>query len=287
MMEVNLITKNEIPEESILSIRAGTVRRQATIASGRPFRFPKISMDENPLKIDILKQIGSAYLVMKPGEEQYKVTFQTSEGVPSMACEVEVKPVEILEGMDTGNGEVVDKKAEAASAKEAKDYLENHKVLQFVQAVLQTVIKERPSDPYAYIARHFMSGYEPADSKAPRPISAPPQPSDGTKALEDSPPAPVPQEEAKAAPPPEAPKEEAKAAPPADAPPVLQEAKAEAPAEAPKEEKTARAPEAPKEEAKAAPAPEPPKEEAKSAPAPEAPKEEAKAEAPAEAPKQD
>ncbi|CAJ1338007.1 unnamed protein product [Effrenium voratum] len=56
--------------------------------------------------------------------------------------------------------EVEDRKQEAvASAKDAKEYLENHQVLQFVQAVLQTVIKERPSDPFEYMARHFMNGY--------------------------------------------------------------------------------------------------------------------------------
>jgi hypothetical protein len=64
--EIRLSSAENIPDDTIVSIRAGTVRRQAQLSSGRPFKFPKITMDESPLKIDILKQIGTAYLVLKP-----------------------------------------------------------------------------------------------------------------------------------------------------------------------------------------------------------------------------
>eukprot|EP00434_Breviolum_minutum_P042702 symbB.v1.2.038025.t1/scaffold5783.1/size36695/2 len=154
-MEVNLLSKTGIDEDAVLSIRAGSVRRQAQINSGRPFRFAKGIMEENPLKIDILKQVGSAYLVMKPGEDRYKVYF--GEDV-KMDLELELKKIdgEVPQEPEEGS-----KKTEAAAgAKDAKEYLESHKVLQFVQAVLQTVIKEKPENPYDYMARHFMNGYE-------------------------------------------------------------------------------------------------------------------------------
>merc|ERR1711920_464356 len=95
---------------------------------GRPFRFPKIGMEENPLKIDILKQVATAYLVMKPGEDQYKVLFEND-----MHCEMEIKQAEggapALPAAEETNAK--------GDAQEAKAYLENHQVLQFVQAVLQ------------------------------------------------------------------------------------------------------------------------------------------------------
>lgn len=31
---------------------------------------------------------------------------------------------------------------------------------------MQTVIKEKPSNPYDYMARHFMNGYEAHEAKA-------------------------------------------------------------------------------------------------------------------------
>ncbi|CAJ1428904.1 unnamed protein product [Effrenium voratum] len=152
-MEVKVLSKTGVTDDAVLSIRAGTVRRQAQISSGRPFRFPKITLEENPVKIDILQQVGTAYLVTKPGEDQYKVSF---EGEFNAELEVQLSQ---MDGSEP-KAEVEDRKQEAvASAKDAKEYLENHQVLQFVQAVLQTVIKERPSDPFEYMARHFMNGY--------------------------------------------------------------------------------------------------------------------------------
>ncbi|CAE8591123.1 unnamed protein product, partial [Polarella glacialis] len=205
-MEVNLLSKLNIDPDSILSIRAGTVRRQAQISSGRPFRFPKISMDENPLKIDILKQVGTAYLVMKPGEEQYKVLFAGEMG--DMSCEVEVKKSEGGEAVAAKEA-ADDKKVEAsASAKDAKDYLEGHQVLQFVQAVLQTVIKEKPANPYEYMARHFMSGYAKDDQRASVSAAAPANRAPPEPPAADTKPAPTPAEDA--------PAEAAKAAPPAE-----------------------------------------------------------------------
>jgi len=161
-MELALLTQHGLPEGCIISVRAGTVRRQAAAASGRPFRFPKIGMEENPVKIDILKPVATAYLVVKPGETQYKVSFGAG-AVSEMDCEVEIKKAEGGTG-DAAHGEEANKPG-AGSANEAKDYLEAHQILQFIQALLQTVIKERPDQPYIYMARHFMSGYNPTDTR--------------------------------------------------------------------------------------------------------------------------
>ncbi|CAE7426696.1 DNAJB11, partial [Symbiodinium microadriaticum] len=37
----------------------------------------------------------------------------------------------------------------------AKEYLEAHELLPFVRALLQTVIRDRPLDPYSFIAEQF------------------------------------------------------------------------------------------------------------------------------------
>lgn len=151
-MEVNLVSCAAFPEDAIVSIRAGSVRRQATLGTGRSFRFPQLAPDANPVKIDILKPVGSAYLVLKPGEEHYRLTFDSG-----MSAEVEVKGVDV-------NKPSVAEEPNADSkltAKEAKDYLDRHQVLPLVQAVVQAVLKERPADPFVHIARHFLNGYLP------------------------------------------------------------------------------------------------------------------------------
>eukprot|EP00441_Pelagodinium_beii_P035834 CAMPEP_0197650974 /NCGR_PEP_ID=MMETSP1338-20131121/31274_1 /TAXON_ID=43686 ORGANISM="Pelagodinium beii, Strain RCC1491" /NCGR_SAMPLE_ID=MMETSP1338 /ASSEMBLY_ACC=CAM_ASM_000754 /LENGTH=261 /DNA_ID=CAMNT_0043225499 /DNA_START=71 /DNA_END=853 /DNA_ORIENTATION=- len=260
-MELSLLSNANIPEDSILSIRAGSVRRQAALNSGRPFRFPSISPEENPLKIDILQQVGTAYLVLKPGEEQYKVVFSGSSG---MNCEVEVKKTDGEPSPTSPSGE---KKEASQTAKDAKEYLDAHQVLPLVQAVLQTVIKEKPADPCAHMARHFMSGYSLNDVKTPvaaKTPEAPPAPAEEPKAE-----APAPEAPKAEAPAPEEPK--AEEAPP----PAAEEPKADAPApeapkaEAPAEEAPAPAPEEPKAEEAPAPAAEEPKTEEAPAPAAE------------------
>jgi len=53
----------------------------------------------------------------------------------------------------------------AKAAKEAKEYLENHRVMQFVQTLLQTLI------PFSYMSRHFINGYGPNEKHAPVPAN--------------------------------------------------------------------------------------------------------------------
>lgn len=43
------------------------------------------------------------------------------------------------------------------AANDAKEYLEAHKLLPFVRAMLQTVVRDRPTDPYNFIAEQFRS----------------------------------------------------------------------------------------------------------------------------------
>jgi hypothetical protein len=172
-MEVNVLATDKLPEDYLLSIRAGTVRRQATLASNRPFRFPKITMEESPLKIDVLQQIATAYVVLKPNEDQYKVLFQGPGGVPStLSCEVEVKKSDGDHGSKKDDDAVATKDA-TNGAKEAKDYLEEHQLLKFVQAALQAVIKERPkkslrthgSALYEWLRRGRIAGTQKAGAR--------------------------------------------------------------------------------------------------------------------------
>jgi len=160
-MEISLLTKQDIEDDWIFSVRAGTIKRQAPVSSARPFRFPKMSMEEGPLKIALLKQVATGYLVLKPTDGNYRVQFESG---PS--CEVGVRKV--TDGEEVKEKPPDETKEGAASATEAKEYLERHQVLQFVQALLQAVIKERPKDPYGYMARHFTNGYNADENWSPR-----------------------------------------------------------------------------------------------------------------------
>jgi len=195
-MEVNVKACHGVPEEAILSLRTGAVRRQAAISSKRPFRFPQLE-PEGVLKFDIMQKIGSGYAVLRPlvGDgTNYKVTLgQGSSG--EMMAEIEVKPF-----AGTVSAQEPDPDAQGTSgtgAKDAKQYLESTGILNFIQGVLQVVIKERPTDPFLFMARHFMQGYDESKVPAsPAAVVAPAVEAVAEAAVEEasSPPPPIPAE---------------------------------------------------------------------------------------------
>jgi len=157
-MEVCLVSNNGVPDDAVISVRAGTVRKQGTMGASKSFAFP--TGEENRLKFDVMSRIGSGNVVLKPASidasSLYKVTLS-----PSMSCEVQIKrsgehpPVTNL-GIEDSPVKI----SAAAGAKEAKDYLESKGLLSFLQGVLHVVIKDKPDDPYTFMARCFMNGFD-------------------------------------------------------------------------------------------------------------------------------
>lgn len=160
--EMTFLSQTGIPSNAYISVRAGSTRRQAAANCGKPFRFPRLDIEDSPVRLDILQSVGTAYLVIKPGEERYQVVFQ-SDGEQEMACEVEIRPASSEHYEDKHNT----MPEKVPSSEEGKTYLEKHRILPFVQAVLQTVMKERPEDPFQHVARHFSCGYDPVDNRSP------------------------------------------------------------------------------------------------------------------------
>lgn len=201
-----MLANSGLPEGCILSIRSGTIRRQAPLASGKAFKFPDPL--SNPLKFDLLMPVASGHLVTRPGQEQYKVDF--GEG-GAMNCELQVKP---SQPSATVNTKTADEPKKDSSIAGAKEFLEQHAILEFVQAVLHTIITEKPKDPYMEMARHFMCGYTAIDRRSDK---APPP--DAPKAADPQRPpaaaADVPKDAAQAA---EVPSDSPEEAPPADVP---------------------------------------------------------------------
>lgn len=154
-----MVSKIGIPESAILSVRAGSVKRQAPSTSDKPFRFAKGETKDAVVKVDILGCLGTGYAVLKPFEDRYKVAL--SDG---MACEIDVKHLGDNIPVKTSGGKETDKSS--FNEQSAQSYLEEHGVLQFIQGIIQVLVRERPDDPYKYMSRHMQNGYD-ADTKPP------------------------------------------------------------------------------------------------------------------------
>eukprot|EP00746_Dinoflagellata_sp_MGD_P124046 gnl/MRDRNA2_/MRDRNA2_58652_c0_seq1.p1 gnl/MRDRNA2_/MRDRNA2_58652_c0~~gnl/MRDRNA2_/MRDRNA2_58652_c0_seq1.p1 ORF type:complete len:480 (-),score=107.64 gnl/MRDRNA2_/MRDRNA2_58652_c0_seq1:43-1482(-) len=163
-----LVTGTEgIPEDSILSVRAGATRRQAPVTPAHPFKFPTGPDDANPFKVDVLAPIGGARLILKPGEEKYTIPIE-SEGeeashrnLPPMSVTLAVK--------ENTDGRKCSPAKRHTQASAARTYLDEHNLVEFAQSLLQSVIKEKPEHPYTFMAKQFHL----PDPK-PRPNTCPP-----------------------------------------------------------------------------------------------------------------
>ncbi|CAK9022765.1 Hypothetical protein (Fragment) [Durusdinium trenchii] len=157
-MELEVLSVQGAGPDQVVSIRAGSQRKQAAVSSlgqGTPFRLTG-SHGVNPFRIDILQQVGSARLALRPGEGTYSIDVKgagTDGGNVNVAFAVremgrsnQPKPHPASEEED---------RRFFSQAAAAKEYLESHELLPFVRALLQTVIRDRPKDPYSFISDQF------------------------------------------------------------------------------------------------------------------------------------
>lgn len=213
-MEVEVLGITGVPQDAIISIRAGASRRQAPVSAlgdkGTPFRFSGGPAGCNPFKLDVLQPIGSTRLALKPGSSNIAVPIGTDGIIVNLAVrEAPIKTdvaQDLFDQIDTNKDGIITRRefndalktegdkpvlqpvsgyqpipimsadgknplpplprAEEdlrfpAAATAAKEYLERHNLLCFVRALLQTVVRERPDEPYNFIADQFRNAANP------------------------------------------------------------------------------------------------------------------------------
>jgi len=156
-MEVEVLHHHGIPVTSVISIRAGSTRRQAHLSQlDRPFKFPIKPEECTAVKVDILDLSGSARVACQAGVRDYSVPLESpieGESATGMEVDLRLKPLG-GGGKDAGKASddedhARDKKKEAA----AKAYLEKHGLTGFMQFLIQSLMKDKPEDPYAFLQR--------------------------------------------------------------------------------------------------------------------------------------
>lgn len=185
-MELRVTETSGIPESGIISIRAGQTRRQAHVDQlDRPFQFPQRPQDVQSYKIDVLDAVGTQRVVADlVSRSEYSVELDTATG-DAMRVKFDVRP---KEGCDDGAGTVISDTGSAAQTlnfekydlnhdrvvtKEEFDkvteeskagwrkrrestgtkYLEDHGLLTFMQFLMQSLMKDKPADPYAFLQK--------------------------------------------------------------------------------------------------------------------------------------
>mmetsp|Transcript_14444 Transcript_14444/g.31906 ORF Transcript_14444/g.31906 Transcript_14444/m.31906 type:complete len:894 (-) Transcript_14444:295-2976(-) len=164
-MEVTLLDAGSLPKGCLLSVKAGTTRRQAP-ADAESFRlaFPKYAPNiaaANPLKVDLLAVVGTATLNLDEAQDSYKVELPGMDGqllafelgVRSGGDKISSATTEKVPGVCLDNDAI---NADSASrrhrlAVNARRYLDDHGLMSWAQTLFQDIIHQQPEDPWAFI----------------------------------------------------------------------------------------------------------------------------------------
>jgi len=201
-----LLDSEGVPEGCLLSVRAGSTRRQAPAEKNKPFWFPRGTSFALPLKVDLLAPLGSATLDLNSRSDSYDVEILPPEGsagtktsmrvnlrVREDSAPAEVRSSSYPSGAGPASGaaaSLIDHAigpspqssrsvpgattSQASSSRRhlmalaARTYLEEHNLFLWVQTLLQDLIRDKPVDPWKYIEVQLGSAKKgiPSDQKA-------------------------------------------------------------------------------------------------------------------------
>mmetsp|Transcript_10833 Transcript_10833/g.28015 ORF Transcript_10833/g.28015 Transcript_10833/m.28015 type:complete len:319 (-) Transcript_10833:84-1040(-) len=160
-MEVEVLRYHGIPETSVISIRAGSTRRQVNVSSlDRPLKFPGGPDQCGTFKVDVLDLLGSARVAFDPSESEYCLSLdpadESSQRVMEVAFSIRRQGEPRRGGYmsdegcaGTGDEHSSDERREL----NAREYLEKHGLTSFMQFLMQSLMKDKPADPYAFLQR--------------------------------------------------------------------------------------------------------------------------------------
>ncbi|CAE8598598.1 unnamed protein product, partial [Polarella glacialis] len=132
------------------------------------------------IKVDFFSLTGSVRALSRGGGPQHFTldlepkNSQTAQAVASSGAQVRLL---VRSATDAATSEDLRQERDVKK-KEALDtserYLEEHKVLSFLQQIMQGLIKERPADPYGFVAKQFAQRSEDTAAPAAPPLPPPP-----------------------------------------------------------------------------------------------------------------
>lgn len=160
-MELVVLSSQGIPDDSILSIRAGSVRKQAPLsACDKPFKFPCKVEECDAVKVEVLSVMGFARALCVGGPQTHQLNLEAvrSAIMPPVDGEAAISIRLQAEGEgDRGDGSVrvSPERRKAKILTETDKYMDKHSVLAALQGALKNLMRDRPDDPMAFLAKHF------------------------------------------------------------------------------------------------------------------------------------
>eukprot|EP00403_Amphidinium_massartii_P003075 CAMPEP_0178376840 /NCGR_PEP_ID=MMETSP0689_2-20121128/3610_1 /TAXON_ID=160604 /ORGANISM="Amphidinium massartii, Strain CS-259" /LENGTH=785 /DNA_ID=CAMNT_0019996875 /DNA_START=12 /DNA_END=2370 /DNA_ORIENTATION=- len=164
-MEIAITQSDGVQDSSIISIRAAGTRRQAPVdtVKAKALKFPDTleKCCAEPVKIDIYVPVATARLVLQPTEGSYKLNLDHKDAITSSLGLVVKNSKETSGGeghtaQASSNADGPPSRPTSAvkyqdAAASAREYLEEHGLLRYIQSLLHAVIQVKPKDPYEFM----------------------------------------------------------------------------------------------------------------------------------------
>mmetsp|Transcript_42513 Transcript_42513/g.92384 ORF Transcript_42513/g.92384 Transcript_42513/m.92384 type:complete len:343 (+) Transcript_42513:62-1090(+) len=173
-MEFTVVTASNLPPKPILAVHAGSVRRQMKLEVNHPFVLPNPG-EKASVEVSVFQQLASQ-LLPEDGKVETKCTIPVRRP-DGTATQVR------LEIRRDGSHEEKDGQC-------IQTYLEEHKVQQRIQSLIQEVLREAPEDPYKFMLQQLreIQASTPRHVRSEEPLQ--PHPPDQPKPAGGRPPAP-------------------------------------------------------------------------------------------------
>lgn len=177
MVELNVQTldTSNFSKDLYISVRIGEAQKLSKASASRNFKFSKSSIgDRRYGKIELFKRVGGSTVIIDPGMldglQDVRVPFEEGKSDMqfriSVSGEPQARPAEVEKEKNTP-------KNISSKVQQAKDYLDKHSLELRLSEAMQTVLRERPDDPGAFIAQRLLANANMV-TKIPKPeVSAP------------------------------------------------------------------------------------------------------------------
>eukprot|EP00746_Dinoflagellata_sp_MGD_P002864 gnl/MRDRNA2_/MRDRNA2_105600_c0_seq1.p1 gnl/MRDRNA2_/MRDRNA2_105600_c0~~gnl/MRDRNA2_/MRDRNA2_105600_c0_seq1.p1 ORF type:complete len:383 (+),score=67.81 gnl/MRDRNA2_/MRDRNA2_105600_c0_seq1:89-1237(+) len=157
-LEVRLKSASGVVDGSILSVRVGDARRQGPLLVGTCLKFPTQRQDANPFKVDVLAPIANGRLLLTPHQDMYNLQI----GEMSLQLEVSTSNSKSIDNATSTTTPATGTKKVSPEAA-AREYIERYDLRGCLHSLLQSVVVEKPMDPFQYMAEKLCNRHHPTD----------------------------------------------------------------------------------------------------------------------------
>lgn len=144
-MEVTIVDAGALPAEStVVSLRAGSVRKHAQVEKGTVISIPRLPPSED-VHVDFLTQLGTCDFEMESDQGVHDVVFgsDTSDDHVSLKLSVRLPTVSEKTNVTTS--------PKLHTALLMRNYLDTHDVVRQMEQLVQDMSFDQPQDPLEYM----------------------------------------------------------------------------------------------------------------------------------------